>query len=105
MRKVLLAVLVVALLASLAFADEAAQKFESITLNVPLEKNQIMLYENIPFNSGKGWEELSAGYIHLNKGENTVSSGAHGYGVHRRDNRRQRLHGAEARLRDIQRLR
>lgn len=26
-----------------------------------------------PFNSGNGWEELLAGYVHLNKGENTVS--------------------------------
>ena len=53
MRKVLLALLLVVLAGSFAFAEEAAQKFESITLNVPLEKNQIMLYENIPFNSGK----------------------------------------------------
>lgn len=26
-----------------------------------------------PFNSGEGWQELPAGYIHLNKGENTVT--------------------------------
>ena len=26
-----------------------------------------------PFNSGKGWQELPAGYVHLNKGENTIS--------------------------------
>ena len=25
-----------------------------------------------PFNSGKGWEMLPAGYVHLNKGENTI---------------------------------
>ena len=53
MRKVLLALLLVVLAGSFAFAEEAAKKFESITLNVPIEKNQIMLYENIPFNSGK----------------------------------------------------
>lgn len=52
MRKILLALLVVALLSSFAFADEG-QKFESKILNVPLEKVQVMLYENIPFNSGK----------------------------------------------------
>ena len=50
MRKILLALLVVALLASLAFGEE---KFESKVLNVPLEKAQVMLYEDIPFNSGK----------------------------------------------------
>ena len=53
MRKVLLAVLVVALLASFAFADEPAKKFESVVLNVPLETTQIMLYDNIPFHSGR----------------------------------------------------
>ncbi|MBQ3446851.1 MAG: alpha/beta hydrolase [Synergistaceae bacterium] len=52
MRKILLALFVMALLSSFAFADEG-QKFESKILNVPLEKNQVMLYENIPFNSGK----------------------------------------------------
>ena len=26
-----------------------------------------------PFNSGKGWEELPAGYVHLDKGENTIT--------------------------------
>ncbi|MBR6718208.1 MAG: glycoside hydrolase [Oscillospiraceae bacterium] len=26
-----------------------------------------------PFNSGKGWQELPAGYVHLNKGENTIT--------------------------------
>ena len=26
-----------------------------------------------PFNSGKGWEELPAGYIHLQKGKNTIT--------------------------------
>ncbi len=26
-----------------------------------------------PFNSGKGWEELTAGYVNLKKGENTIS--------------------------------
>ena len=51
MRKILLALFVMALLSSFAFADEG-QKFESKILNVPLEKNQVMLYENIPFNSG-----------------------------------------------------
>ena len=44
MRKVLLALLLVVLAGSFAFAEEAAKKFESITLNVPIEKNQIMLY-------------------------------------------------------------
>ena len=51
MRNFLLAVLVVALLSSFAFAEEA--KFESKYLDVKLEKNAITLYENIPFNSGK----------------------------------------------------
>ena len=26
-----------------------------------------------PFNSGKGWQMLPAGYVHLNKGENTIT--------------------------------
>ncbi|MBR3446415.1 MAG: glycoside hydrolase [Oscillospiraceae bacterium] len=26
-----------------------------------------------PFNSGKGWQELPAGYVHLKKGENTIT--------------------------------
>ncbi len=26
-----------------------------------------------PFNSGEGWQELPAGYVHLNKGENEIS--------------------------------
>mgnify|MGYP002624140941 FL=1 len=50
MRKVLLALLVVALMASFACAGE---KFESTILNVELKTNAITLYENIPFNSGK----------------------------------------------------
>ena len=53
MRKVLLALLVIAVMASLAFADEAAKKFESKILNVELEKNAITMWENIPFNAGK----------------------------------------------------
>ena len=53
MRKVLSALLVVLLLASFAFAEDAAPKFESTVLDVKLETNQIMLYENIPFHSGK----------------------------------------------------
>ena len=50
MRKVMLALLFVALLACVAYAEE---KFESTVLNVEVEKNQIMMYENIPFHSGK----------------------------------------------------
>ncbi len=50
MRKILLALLCVALLACVSYAEE---KFESKILNVEVEKNQIMLYENIPFHSGK----------------------------------------------------
>ena len=50
MRKILLALLFVALLACVSYAEE---KFESKILNVEVEKNQIMLYENITFHSGK----------------------------------------------------
>ena len=52
MRKILLALLVVTLLSSVAYAEDG-QKFESKILNVALDKVQVMLYENIPFNSGK----------------------------------------------------
>ena len=51
MRNFLLAVLVVILSVSCAFAE--GEKFESKILNVELNTNQIMLYENIPFHSGK----------------------------------------------------
>ena len=51
MRNFLLAVLVVILSVSCAFAE--GEKFESKVLNVELNTNQIMLYENIPFHSGK----------------------------------------------------
>ncbi|MBQ3401791.1 MAG: alpha/beta hydrolase [Synergistaceae bacterium] len=50
MRKILLALLVVALMASFTYAEE---NFESTILNVEIVKPQVMLYENIPFNSGK----------------------------------------------------
>ena len=51
MRKVLLALLVVSMFASIALADEA-KKFESKVLDVALETNAINLYENIPFAQG-----------------------------------------------------
>ena len=51
MRKVLLALLVVVLFASLALADEA-KKFESHYMDVELTNNAINLYENIPFAQG-----------------------------------------------------
>lgn len=51
MRKFLLSVLIVILAVSCAFAE--GEKFESKILNVELNTNQIMLYENIPFHSGK----------------------------------------------------
>ncbi len=51
MRKVLLALLIVSLMASFAFAEEA-KKFESKVLDVELTTNGISLYENIPFAQG-----------------------------------------------------
>ncbi len=50
MRKFLLAVLVVALMASFAFAE--GEKYESKYLDVELKTNQVNLYENIPFAQG-----------------------------------------------------
>ena len=51
MRKILLALFVVVLFASLALADEA-KKFESHYMDVELTNNAINLYENIPFAQG-----------------------------------------------------
>lgn len=51
MRKFLLALLVVILAVSCAFAE--GKKYESKILNVELKTNQIMLYDNIPFHSGR----------------------------------------------------
>ena len=48
MRKVLLALLIVSLMASFAFAE----KFESKVLDIELTTNAINLYENIPFAQG-----------------------------------------------------
>ena len=50
MRKIIVALLLVAVMCSLALAEE---KFESKIFPVEIEKNPITLYENIPFNSGK----------------------------------------------------
>lgn len=52
MRKILVALLVVVMASSLAFGEEAP-KHVSKTLSVELNTNQIMLYEDIPFHSGK----------------------------------------------------
>lgn len=52
MRKFLLSVLIVILAVSCAFAEEA-KKYESTILNVELKTNQIMLYPDIPFHSGR----------------------------------------------------
>lgn len=49
MRKIFLALLLVALISSFAFADE---KFESKVMEVELDTNQVNLYENIPFAQG-----------------------------------------------------
>lgn len=51
MRKFLLAILVVILAVSCASAE--GEKYESKILNVELNTNQIMLYDNIPFHSGR----------------------------------------------------
>ena len=50
MRKIFLAVLIVAVMSTVVFAEE---KYESKVMEVKLDKNPITLYENIPFNSGK----------------------------------------------------
>ena len=50
MRKIFVALLVVAVMYSVSFAEE---KYESKIFPVELTKNAITLYENIPFNSGK----------------------------------------------------
>ena len=50
MRKFLLAILVVILAVSCAFAE--GEKYESKVINVELTTNQINLYENIPFAQG-----------------------------------------------------
>lgn len=49
MRKFLLVFFIVALMASLAFAEE---KYESVIMDVPLDTNQVTLYEDIPFANG-----------------------------------------------------